>query len=235
MLACSSWLREDRSHWHSQGDTHIQPDLFNMQTPNSPESRAGLPQASPSRPILSRPTGVRAGNSLSAKEIQQELRQRLRFLLLLSHPFHQLPPSNYHPAHVWVVGRREGRCIRAELSPLFPQSMHLFRPCTVALTRKQHEKAATGGQGKGPKFVNINYSSQGVTPCPVDLCRAGTLPLQTPQHGPGWLSHIPTVLGLYQFSGVGASLNISLQTCRMNLHRTLNFLWPNSSLTNTTR
>lgn len=108
--------------WHSQGDTNTQPDLLNEQTPNSPEPSAGLPQASPSRP-----TGVQAGNPQTAKQIQQELRQRLSSLLLLSHPFHQLPPPNYHPARAWVVGRREGRCIRAELSPLFPYNMHLSK------------------------------------------------------------------------------------------------------------
>lgn len=48
-------------------------------------------------------------------------------------------------------------------------------------------------------------------------CRSGTLPLQTPQHGPGWLPHTPTVLWLHHFSGIGASLNVTLQTCRMNL------------------
>lgn len=108
-LACSSWLREDRRHRHSQCDTHIQPDLLNKQTPNSPEPSAGLPQASPSCPVLSCPTGVQAGNPLSAKERQQELRQRLPSLLLLSLPLISSPHQVITQLTCgWWDGRKRG-------------------------------------------------------------------------------------------------------------------------------
>lgn len=86
----------------------------------------------------------------------------------------------------------------------------------MALTGKQEKKATTVRQGEGPKFANINDSSQWSDSRSSWPQQEGGLRLQTPLHGPGWLPHVPTALGLQQFSGIVASLKIILQMCRMN-------------------
>lgn len=61
------------------------------------------------RPVLSCPTGVQAGNPLSAKERQQELRQRLPSLLLLSLPLISSPHQVITQLTCgWWDGRKRG-------------------------------------------------------------------------------------------------------------------------------
>lgn len=150
---------------------HSQPDLQASRCPAHLHP-CGVCQAS-----RSRLTSVRMGNPLHAREMQQELRQRLPSLLLQSLPFHQLPPPNCHPALRWVVGWhrevcRGGRTLSAAPFPCVP-----LQTLNCGPDGKARIASSCGWTGQRPHICKDQPQPSAVSP-------------QTPEHG---LSHLPAL------------------------------------------
>lgn len=129
----------------------------------------------PGKPVPSHQCPDGESTALHAREIQQELRERLPSLLLQSLPFHQLPPSNCHPALRWVVGWhrevcRGGRTLSAAPFPHVP-----LQTLNCGPDRKARIASSCGWTGQRPYICKDQLST--VSP-------------PTPKHGP---SHLPAL------------------------------------------